>query len=343
VEHDKPLAFRINPIRIEEVIEKSFLAGSEAAEREDVTRLKPIAKARIKEKARLRGAAKHLTASLSRLESSIPPRSKLDPFYVELLGILGAGRLEEARLGIGRARAEIRTLADRATSKLLRAPNPAAMQSIRKTAYGRMSSRARALTPCLDYLAELAPKLKEVPAIKFGVPTVVIAGYPNVGKTTLLKALTGSAPEIRPFPFTTKTIQLGYYESRWKEVQVIDTPGLLDRPIEKKNPIELKAIEAIRHLAHVIVFIVDPTTTCGFLLDEQVALLRQIRQMFSAPIVVTINKVDIASAQEIEAARTALAHISPFLEISSSREEGILALREAVSSYLIEMARHSEG
>ena len=340
---DKPLAFRIGPIRIEEVIEKSFLAGSEAAEREDVTGLKPIAKARIKERARLRGAAKHLTACLSRLEASIPPRSKLDPFYVELLDILGAGRLEEARLAIARARAEIRTLADRATSKLLRAPNPAAMQSIRKTAYGRMSARARSLAPCLDYLAELAPKLKEVPAIKFGIPTVVIAGYPNVGKTTLLKALTGSAPEIRPFPFTTKTIQLGYYESHWKEVQVIDTPGLLDRPMEKKNPIELKAIEAIKHLAHVIVFIVDPTTTCGFLLDEQIALLRQIKQMFPAPIVVTINKADIASAQEIQTARTALGDMSPLLEISSSREEGVPALRQTISSYLIEMARKLEG
>lgn len=343
MKHERPLAFRIGPIKIEEVIEKSFLAGSEAAEREDVSGLKPIAKARIKERARLRGAGKHLTAPLSRLEQSIPPRSKLDPFYRELLDILGAGRLEEARLEIGRARGEIGALVARATSKLLRARNPAAMQSIRKTAYGRMSARARSLAPCLDYLAELAPKLKEVPAIKFGIPTVVIAGYPNVGKTTLLKALTGSAPEIRPFPFTTKTIQLGYYESHWKQVQVIDTPGLLDRPMEKKNPIELKAIEAIKHLAHVIVFIVDPTTTCGFLLDEQVALLGQIKQMFPAPIVVTINKTDIASPQEIEAARTALGQVTPLLELSSSREEGIPALRQTISSYLIEMASKFEG
>jgi len=338
VSGEAPVTFRIDLVNIEELIERSFLLGSEAAEKVDVSGLKPIAKARIKETARLRGAAKHLNRSLSKIEQSIPPRSKLEPFYQELLSILGGEDLEEARIQIGRVRAEIEALASRATSKILRARSPAAMQSIRKMAYGRMSARARSLAPYLSYLAELAPRLKEIPSIKFGIPTVVVAGYPNVGKTTLLKALTGSAPEIRPFPFTTKAIQLGYYEWRWREVQVIDTPGLLDRPMEKKNPIELKAIEAIKHLADVVVFMVDPTTTCGFLLDEQVALLRQTKQMFSAAIVVAINKVDIASPQEVDAARRALSGMSPVVELSASREQGIQELREAISSYLIETA-----
>lgn len=135
--------------------------------------------------------------------------------------------------------------------------------------------------------------MKKIPNVK-DMFTVVIAGAPNVGKSTLLKALTESEPEIAPYPFTTKNILLGYIKDVKHEIQVIDTPGLLDRKLEEKNIIEKQAILALKHLANVIIFVFDPTETCGFSKEYQVNVYRSIRENFSDKnIIVVINKIDL--------------------------------------------------
>ncbi len=340
---DKRLTFRFNPIDPDELLQRSFLLASEAADKEDVGRLKPVMKARIKEKVRLRAAAKHISGSLSRLERSIPRTSQLNPFYRELLDILGGSELEDTRLRIGRAARNVGALSAGALRRLNRSGNPTAMHEIRKGAYGRISSVARALGPEMKYLAELNHRLREMPVIDFDLPTVVIAGCPNVGKTTLLKCLTGSSPEIRPFPFTTKSLQLGYYQAGWTRIQVIDTPGLLDRPLERRSPTELKAVGALGHLADAIVFIIDPTTSSGFELHDQISLARQIVQTFPKPMLIAVNKVDIASRDQIDAAKSSFPGDLRVFEVCGTDHRGVEDLRSAISSYLIEHRGHSQG
>ena len=334
----------INPYLIdpEELLERAFSKASDAAESENVSGLRPMVKARIKEKIRLRVSSARICAALSKAVKAIPPRSMMSPFLLELLDAMGAGGMVEARSKIDRSRRAIRSITDRSLSKMEVARSTQSLQSIRRAAYGRISSRVRSLRPAFAYLREMAPLMKELPSVKAGTPTVVIAGYPNVGKTTLLKALTGSAPEIRPIPFTTKSIQLGHYPWRWHEVQVIDTPGLLDRPDEERNPTERKAVGALRHLPDVVVFMVDPTTTGGFTLDNQLNLLAQIRESFSKPLVVALNKIDIAEDAQLLEAGSALKGYRT-VHISSLSGTGVEELRETISSYLIEIAAHFEG
>lgn len=99
--------------------------------------------------------------------------------------------------------------------------------------------------------------------------TIVIAGFPNVGKSTLLRQITDATPEVANYPFTTKGIQIGHLERNWKKIQIIDTPGLLDRPILDMNEIELNAMVALEHLADAIFFIIDVSETCGFSIESQ--------------------------------------------------------------------------
>ncbi|KUO42793.1 MAG: hypothetical protein APU95_04355 [Hadesarchaea archaeon YNP_N21] len=166
--------------------------------------------------------------------------------------------------------------------------------SIRKSAYGRLSSAVKRTGNNLKLLREAAGKLSKVPSVFIGMPTLVIAGYPNVGKTMLLKRLTGSEPKIAPYPFTTQGLNLGYFERGHKRYQVIDTPGLLDRPLEKRNPIERQTITALRHLANIIIFVLDPSGTCGYGFEEQLNLLDDIKRTFSEVEVLTVvNKVDL--------------------------------------------------
>ncbi|MBU7003945.1 MAG: 50S ribosome-binding GTPase, partial [Theionarchaea archaeon] len=207
---DGPLAIHIHHLDMDGLVEKAFEKASADSEKQNVSGLKPIVKARIKEKTRLRTASNYIIWSLSRLHRSIPPSSEISPFYADLLEILGAGGLQDARREIGRAIGDIKRLSSTSLSKMDRAHTPADLHAIRKKAYGRISSRVRSLARTSRYLAEVGPKLGELPSIKLELPTLVIAGYPNVGKTTLLRALTGSAPEIRPIPFTTQKIHVGY-------------------------------------------------------------------------------------------------------------------------------------
>ena len=74
--------------------------------------------------------------------------------------------------------------------------------------------------------------------------------------------------------------------------QYVDTPGLLDRPIEKRNPIERQAILALKHLAKLILFVIDPTEHCGYPIKDQEHLLKEIRNMFKLPIIIVANKAD---------------------------------------------------
>ena len=80
-------------------------------------------------------------------------------------------------------------------------------------------------------------------------------------------------------------------------MQFIDTPGVLDRLPEERNPIERQAMAAIANIADVILFILDPSEQCGFPLENQVRLFEEIRSSMDVPLVVVANKSDIRSLE----------------------------------------------
>ncbi len=121
-----------------------------------------------------------------------------------------------------------------------------------------------------------------------------MAGYPNVGKSAFVRAVSSARPRVAEYPFTTKGISLGHFESDKQKVQVLDTPGLLDRPMESRNRIERQAIAALAHVADVIVFLLDPTETCGYPTDAQLRLLESVQSAFPGiPLIVAENKADL--------------------------------------------------
>jgi hypothetical protein len=46
---------------------------------------------------------------------------------------------------------------------------------------------------------------------------------------------------VQPYAFTTKSLFVGHMDHKYLRWQVIDTPGLLDRPLEERNTIEMQA------------------------------------------------------------------------------------------------------
>ena len=63
---------------------------------------------------------------------------------------------------------------------------------------------------------------------KTGDATVSLVGYPNVGKSSLLNALTGTESEVGNFAFTTLKVIPGILEYEGTKIQILDLPGIIE-------------------------------------------------------------------------------------------------------------------
>ncbi len=233
-------------------------------------------------------------STLKKYVDSFPYINKLHPFYRTLLDLLvDKNEYKRALASLVWAIEKINGFADKYAHKIKGVGKVEEAIKFRKEFYGRTSSILKQIAPKLEYLGNVRDTIRKLPDINPELPTVVVAGYPNVGKSELVAKLSTAKPEIAPYPFTTKGIVVGHMEIKGKRVQIVDTPGLLDRPLEKRNRIEKEAILALKYLASIIVFILDPSETCGYSMDEQLKLLSEIKKDFNIPIMEVENKVDL--------------------------------------------------
>ena len=76
--------------------------------------------------------------------------------------------------------------------------------------------------------------------------------------------------------------------------QVIDTPGILDHPLEERNTIEMQAVTALAHLRAAVLYVIDPSEQCGHTLEAQKSLFDNIKPLFAnKPLLVVANKTDV--------------------------------------------------
>ncbi|HIH27002.1 MAG TPA: GTP-binding protein, partial [Methanoregulaceae archaeon] len=167
---------------------------------------------------------------------------------------------------------------------------------VRKRAVARLASMVHQIDKDLHFLNEVRNVLRTLPNIEAGY-TIVIAGYPNVGKSSFIRRVSSADPEVASYPFTTKGIIVGHREMGRERIQFVDTPGILDRPVEERNAIEKQALSAIMNVADVILFITDPSEHCGYPMSVQLSLLDEVKGMVSVPVIVVANKSDISVAE----------------------------------------------
>lgn len=266
-------------------------------------------------------AANIFTDNLANIVRRFPSFDQLPRFYYELTDILvGIEKLKMSLASVDWASGKIHEVARSYVGKIRNSETP---EPVRREAFGRLASIIKSINKDLLFLNEARNILRKLPDVQ-DEPTIVIAGYPNVGKSSFVSKITGASPEIAPYPFTTKGVTIGHFIRDGVRYQVMDTPGLLDRPMSERNDIEKQAITAIHYLDAVVMFIIDPSESCGYEIEDQKRLLSEIHENFKLPLLVVANKADRPEFKKMDEIE---------LNISTITGEGI----EEVTDRLFEM------
>jgi nucleolar GTP-binding protein len=216
-------------------------------------------------------------------------------FFPELVDlVIGIDQYKRSLGAMNGASNRVERLKNECLRNIRRSKDVPYVESTRNGFYGRLASILKQVSNDLLFLQGAKNKFRDLPHIESNVATAVIAGFPNVGKSRLVAALSTAEPEVAPYPFTTKGIIIGHIQDGWRKYQIIDTPGLLDRGIEDRNDIEKQAVLALKYLTHVLVFILDPSGSCGYSLDKQLTLLESVKRGFpGVPMIIAESKSDM--------------------------------------------------
>ena len=277
----------------DEIIDKAFNRASKAASKVRSSKLHPRVKGKRIEEVRVDTACDIITSTFNGIVVGTPIIEELPEFYQDYIDIVvGVDQYKHSLGAVFWALGVIKQIQSQYTSRIRKSDSLSAIP-IRKEAYGRIVSIVKRIEDELDFLDFCKRELKNMPNINFDAIRVVIAGFPNVGKSTLLNNITDASPKVANYPFTTQGLQIGNYELGYKKYQIIDTPGLLDRSINDMNEIELNAIAALEHLGNIIIYIFDPSETSGFLMENQYLLYAEIKKVFETQMICLFNKTDL--------------------------------------------------
>lgn len=168
---------------------------------------------------------------------------------------------------------------------------------------------------------------------------VGLVGYPNAGKSTLLRKISAARPKVAPYPFTTLVPYLGVVDVGGKPFVVADIPGLIEGAHRGAGLGSrfLKHIERTK----VLVELIDISSGTDPLdlyrgLRKELGLYSQ--GLLKKPEIVALNKVDLPEVRErLEKVRKTFSSMGlPFFTISALTGEG-------VDELVLEMAKRLEG
>ncbi len=281
--------------RSEELLDKAFSRAARAGN----------AKAGREAQQSMLTVAVNITSdNLENVVTAWPDFDYIDPFYYELAdAIVDVNELRQSLSEVTWASRQIEELGREYNSKLRKTDVDAARKH-RKQAFARIADIVDEIKDDLRAVGDARDELKNIPDIRPDEPAIVIAGYPNVGKSSFVNDVTRASNEIAEYPFTTRGVQIGHLERDHIRYQLIDTPGLLDRPEDERNDIERQAAGAIEHLADTILFFVDASGDCGYPLAVQLALRDDLADRFAdrdIPVLTICNKSDRSTDVEADA------------------------------------------
>lgn len=277
-----------------------------------------------------------LEERLEKIAESFPIIDDLHPFHIELIEVLfGTDKIRTALSRINNTRKALKSIERDVNKRLGTSETAAESKKARSEALGRVGSTISKLKKPLDTLIDAKIQLSRVPDFNLTQHTIAFAGGPNAGKSSFVKLVSTGRPEINSYPFTTKELVIGHRKrNQFESVQLMDTPGLLDRPLAERNAIEMRSILALKYLTDIIVFLYDPSVQSPLSLEQQLNLLEEIRVQFEdIPIICYINKQDTLTKKELAEVRSLVGNheaISTLEENSAELERIIIEIIDSL-------------
>jgi nucleolar GTP-binding protein len=268
-------------------------------------------------------------------------QQEIHPFYADLMNVLYDK--DHYKLALGQL-AMTKTIVDKIARdyiKMIRYGDSLyRCKQLKRAALGRMCTLLRKQSPSLEYLEQVRQHLARLPSIGTSSRTLILCGYPNVGKSSFLNIITRADVEVHPYPFTTKSIFVGHTDYKYMQWQVLDTPGILDQPLEDRNTIEMQSITALAHLRASVLYFVDISETCGYSMEEQIKLFHSLRPLFvNKPVVVICNKIDACPMESLSQEKKSLLDTTEcdLFPASTLTQEGIAEVKAAACERLLQM------
>lgn len=164
-----------------------------------------------------------------------------------------------------------------------------------------------------------------------------LVGYPNAGKSTLLRAISRATPKVASYPFTTLQPVVGTVEfDDYSRAVVADIPGIIEGASRNRG----LGHEFLRHImrCHLLLFVVDMT---GLEHDpvEAIQTLRTEIKLYSEelaarPWIILANKMDETNAPEnLEILRQRFPKVE-ILPLSAAMGEGVSTFRARLQQLL---------
>lgn len=281
---------------------------------------------------------------LGAMLQDFPRLDDIHPFYADLMNILYDRDHFKLALGqVNTAKNLISGVAKDYLRLMKYGDSLYRCKQLKRAALGRMCTILKKLKAAFGYLEEVRKHISRLPALDPNTRTLLLTGYPNVGKSSFMNKVTRADVEVQPYAFTTKALFVGHMDHRFLRWQVVDTPGILDRPLEERNTIEMQAITALAHLQCCVLYFLDISEQCGYPLDQQLKLFESIRPLFAnKQVFIVANKIDVVPYESLapavrqrieETAKQANAELLPMSNIS---EENISKLKTLACDKLLE-------
>jgi GTPase len=162
-----------------------------------------------------------------------------------------------------------------------------------------------------------------------------LVGYPNAGKSTLLRKLSAARPKVAAYPFTTLHPVVGVMElPGYRHATIADIPGLIEGAHRGVG----LGHEFLRHITRcpILIFVIDVAGSEGRSPVEDLQNLRKEIDLYDPMLssrswLVVANKMDLPNANEnLETLRQKFPKIS-IVPISAANGEGIDTLKTALA------------
>jgi GTPase len=163
-------------------------------------------------------------------------------------------------------------------------------------------------------------------------------GYPNAGKSTLLRKISAARPKVAAYPFTTLHPIIGVVEfPGYRRATIADIPGLIEGAHRGLG----LGYEFLRHITRcrILLFVVDAAGSEGRNPVEDIQSLRRETDLYDERLserkwFIVANKTDLSGAKEnVEALRKKFPKID-LVPLSAKSGEGIEELKKKLAKWL---------